>query len=67
MVPQWEDHSLLHLVTFIRLKSKMKFYRRFVDDIFNRREKDVRDFLFNSLKNYNQNLALKSVQLNSLT
>ena len=46
---------------------KPKFYRRFVDDIFNRREKDVRDFLFNSLKNYNQNLALKSVQLNSLT
>ena len=46
---------------------KPKFYRRFFDDIFNRREKDVRDFLFNSLKNYNQNLALKSVQLNSLT
>ena len=58
MVPQWEDHFLLHLVTFMRLKPKMKFYRRFVDDIFNRREKDVHDFLFNSLKNYNQNIKL---------
>ena len=37
---------------------KPKFYRRFVDDIFNRREKDVHDFLFNSLKNYNQNIKL---------
>ena len=37
---------------------KPKFYRRFVDDIFNRSEKDVHEFLFNSLKNYNQNIKL---------
>ena len=37
---------------------KPKFYRRYVDDIFNRREKDAHDFLFNSLKNYNQNIKL---------
>ena len=44
MVVLWEDHYLLHLVAYmvkmengVVIQSKPIFYRRFVDNIYNRR------------------------------
>ena len=37
---------------------KLIFYRRFVDDITNRRKKNVSDKLFFKLNNYNWNIKL---------
>ena len=42
---------------------KPKFYRRYVDDIYNRRRKDEFDKVFYELNNYHQNIKL-TIELN---
>ena len=38
-------------------KYQPKFYKRYVDDIINRRKKNQVDLLFNDLNNYHQNIS----------
>ena len=42
----------------IVIPMKPVFYRRYVDDIYNRRKKNVEDSLFNSLNSYHKNIKL---------
>ena len=44
-------------------KYQPKFYKRYVDDIINRRRKNQVDLLFNDLNNYHQNIKL-TLELN---
>ena len=44
-------------------KYQLKFYKRYVDDIINRRKKNKVDVLFNYINNYHQNIKL-TLELN---
>ena len=42
----------------IVVPTKPVFYRRFADDIYNRRKKNTEDELYHSLNNYHKNIKL---------
>ena len=47
----------------IVIPTKSIFYRRDVDDIYNRRKKNVEDSLFKALNSYHKNIKL-TIQIN---
>ena len=57
------DISMAKMKDDVVEKYQPKFYKRYVDDIINRRKKNQVDLLFNDLNNYHQNIKL-TLELN---
>ena len=52
------DINMIKVENDIALPTKAVFYRRFVDDIYNRRKKNTEDKLYHSINNYHKNIKL---------
>ena len=52
------DTHMNRLGNDIVVPTKPVFYRRFVDDIYNRRKNNTEDKLYHSLDNYHKNIKL---------
>jgi len=57
------DIYMVKLENDIVVPLKPKFYRRYVDDIYNRRKKNTEDILFKELNSYHPNINL-TVEIN---
>ena len=58
------DIHMIRTENSIVRPSKPLFYKIYVDDIYNRRKKNVEDKLFNKLNNYHSNIKL-TIEKNS--
>ena len=54
----FSDVYMVKLENDIVVPLKPKFYRRYVDDMFNRRKVNTKDILFESLNNYHPQIKL---------
>ena len=59
------DIFIIKMENDIVIPKKPIFYRRFVDDIYNRRKRNIEDSLFKALNSYHKNIKL-TIEINSV-
>ena len=61
----FSDIFMIKMENDIVIPMKPIFYRRYVDDIYSRRKKNIEDSLFNALNSYHQNIKL-TIEINPI-
>ena len=59
------DIFMIKIENDIVIPTKPIFYRRYVDDIYNRRKKNIEDSLFKALNSYHKNIKL-TIEINPI-
>ena len=61
----FSDTFMIKMENEIVIPTKPIFYRRYVDDIYNRRKKNIEDSLFKALNSYHKNIKL-TIEINPI-
>ena len=61
----FSDIFMIKMKNDIVIPTKPYFYRRYVDDIYNRRKKNIEDSLFKALNSYHKNIKL-TIEINPI-
>ena len=61
----FSDIFMIKMENDIVIPTKPIFYRRYVDDIYNRRKKNIEDSLFKALNSYHKNIKL-TIEINPI-